>query len=123
MAVFQFSLFDPQPSTELVAQIAKILNCDDSCLLDAIALAVENLTYLPKDKSYSINFSGGKDSHVLLGIYLLYLKLGYPKLDVDVCFADTNLEHHSMYRVIDEIKTWCELQSLKFITVVGDTSY
>ncbi len=54
MAVLQFSLFDPKPSTDLVPQIAKILECEDNCLLDAIcfaashsetALAIENLIY------------------------------------------------------------------------------
>ena len=123
MAVFQFSLFDPKPSMELVAQIAKILKCEDSCLINAIALAIENLTYLPKDKSYSINFSGGKDSHVLLGLYLLYLKLGYPKLEIDVCFADTKIEFHSLYQVIDRAEDWCEAHEINFVTVVGNESY
>ncbi len=54
---------------------------------------------------------------------MLYLKLGYPKLDIDVCFADTKIEHHSMYKVIDRAKTWCEVHKIEFLTVIGSKSY
>ena len=28
------------------------------------------------------------------GFICFIFKLGYPKLDIDVCFADTKIEHH-----------------------------
>lgn len=125
MSYDQLSLFNDYSVSDksLISRIGKIINCHDFPLLEAITVAIENLLKLPVDKAYSINFSGGKDSHVLLGIYLLYLKLGYPQLDIDVCFADTKLEHHSLYQVIDRVKQWCKLHRIKFSTVIGDKSY
>lgn len=113
----QLSLF---PSVD---KIQKLLKCNDKPLLDAISLALVNFCSLPQDQNYSINFSGGKDSHVILGVYLLYLKLGYPKLNIDVCFADTKIEYHSLYRVIDKVKNWCDTNHLNFLTVTSPKSY
>ncbi len=123
---YQFSLFEnyPKPRESIIKLISKLIGCEnDLPLLEALGTAIENFIKLPTDKSYSINFSGGKDSHVLLGIYLLYLQLGYPKLDIDVCFADTKIEYHSMYQVIDRAKTWCETHEINFVTVIGNKSY
>ncbi len=113
----QLSLF---PSID---RIRKLLKCRDKPLLNAISLAVTNFCTLPKNQAYSINFSGGKDSHVILGIYLLYLKLGYSQLNINVGFADTKIEHHSLYQVIDKAKEWCESNQLKFLTVYSPKSY
>ena len=123
---YQFSLFEeyPKPREFLIQLISKLIGCEDDLpLLKSLGTAIENFLKLSINKCYTINFSGGKDSHVLLGIYLLYLKLGYPKLDINVCFADTKIEYHSLYRVIDQAKAWCEAHNIEFVTLKSNYSY
>ncbi len=123
---YQCSLFEdyPKPTESIIKLITKLIDCEnDLPLLESLGTAIENLRKFSINKCYTINFSGGKDSHVLLGIYLLYLKLGYPKLDINVCSADTKIEYHSLYRVIDQAKAWCEAHEINFVTVVGNESY
>ena len=59
---------------------------------------------LPKDEAYQLCFSGGKDSHVLLGMYLLWSKRSGIRLDMKVVFADTLLESASLYKLVESVE-------------------
>ncbi len=59
----------------------------------------------------------------MLGIYNLYLKLGFKPIDLIVRFADTKLEHRSLYRTIELTKIFCDRASIPFEIVVGKQSY
>ena len=106
----QLSIFDILDQTPLNDKIAKIINCETTeiRLLNAIALSVKNFQALPKEQQYILSFSGGKDSHVLLAIYHLYLKLGNEPLDLIVRFADTELEHKSLYESVNLTQKYCD---------------
>ncbi len=61
---YQFSLFEdyPKPRESIIKLISKLIACEnDIPLLEALGTAIENFIKLPINKSYSINFSGGKD--------------------------------------------------------------
>ena len=103
--------------------LENILNCKDRPLLDAIALAIDNFVTLSPQQRYTLNFSGGKDSHVLLGIYLLYLKLNHTPLDLVVKFADTELESKDLYCVVEKAESWAELNQIAMMRVKSDKSY
>lgn len=74
------------------------------------------LDSLPKDDQYKIAFSGGKDSHVLLGVYLQWL-IQNPPLNLKVVFADTQLEAPKLYKLVTNAKKVCEELEVEFITV------
>ena len=94
----QLDLLDTIYQNPLIDRISELINCQDRTVLVAIAKAVDNFQAIPANGTYALSFSGGKDSHVLLGIYHLYLKLGLPPLCLEVRFADTELEHHSLLK-------------------------
>jgi DNA sulfur modification protein DndC len=66
------------------------------------------LDALPKDKEYLLAFSGGKDSHVLLALYLKWCELRGEALNVKVVFSDTGLEVNKLYHLIDCVKEACK---------------
>jgi 3'-phosphoadenosine 5'-phosphosulfate sulfotransferase (PAPS reductase)/FAD synthetase len=108
----------------MIEQLQTILRCSDTSLIETIASAVNNFTALPNSANrYSINFSGGKDSHVLLGIYLLCKKLDYLVPNIDVVFADTGLEIAQLYQIIEQARCWAEKHEIKFCTVKSTHSY
>ena len=77
---------------------------------------------LPLDKSYQLNFSGGKDSHALLISYLLWQKYREKTLDVVVSFSDTYLEEDSLYVVIENIESFLSGQ-IPFTRKLPEHSY
>jgi tRNA(Ile)-lysidine synthase TilS/MesJ len=98
------------------------LGMDDN-LLGKIAEAIAVIQLLPKDKKYSISFSGGKDSHAVLALYNLYLKLGNQPLDMSVIFADTHLETVDLYFLIDKAREFCQAIGVEFLTLHGNHSF
>jgi 3'-phosphoadenosine 5'-phosphosulfate sulfotransferase (PAPS reductase)/FAD synthetase len=62
-------------------------------------------------KQYRLAFSGGKDSHALLGVYLLARQQGL-QLDVDVVFSDTYLEDPILYKLIDTMFSFLAKQNV-----------
>ena len=105
-------------------RISKILDCQDKSTLIAATKAIDSFLTIPHDDSkYILSFSGGKDSHVLLGIYNLYLKLGFKPINLVVRFADTKLEHHSLYKTIGYTQQFCAAQQIPFEIVKGKQSY
>ncbi len=64
---------------------------------------------------YIIAFSGGKDSHVLLGIYLEWCESRQRQLNLQVVFADTQLETPGLYKLIEKIKIMCLIKGISFI--------
>ena len=123
MKSLQLDIFDSQYKHPLLDIIAKILNCSDRPILVAVAKAIDNFLAIPVGSQYILSFSGGKDSHVLLGIYNLYLKLGFKPINLIVRFADTKLEQPSLYQTIELTKTFCGSLNIPFEIVVGKQSY
>lgn len=68
MKYLQLDLLDTIYDNSLIPKIAKIINCQERSILIAIAKAVDNFQAIPKEQVYVLSFSGGKDSHILLGI-------------------------------------------------------
>lgn len=81
--------------------LKKFLSCEDDTLLEKILLAFQNLEKIPQDQDAYIAFSGGKDSHCVLGIYLAYCKILGKEYEYDAVFSDTLLEEQSLYDVVD----------------------
>ena len=119
MKSLQLDIFDSQYEHPLLDKIASIINCSDRPILIAVTKAIDNFLAIPVGSQYILSFSGGKDSHVLLGIYNLYLKLGFKPINLIVRFADTKLEHKSLYKTIELTKTFCERQNIPFEIVIG----
>ncbi|MGK7948250.1 MAG: phosphoadenosine phosphosulfate reductase family protein [Xenococcaceae cyanobacterium] len=103
--------------------MAIFTGCSARPILIAVAKAIDNFISIPVGSQYILSFSGGKDSHVLLGIYNLYLKLGFKPINLIVRFADTKLEHRSLYRTIELTKVFCARQNIPFEVVVAKQSY
>jgi 3'-phosphoadenosine 5'-phosphosulfate sulfotransferase (PAPS reductase)/FAD synthetase len=73
-------------------------------LYSKIKRAIHTFNKLDRSKSYHLAFSGGKDSHVLLVIYLLWKKIFNPKINIKIKFSDTRLESDSLYQLIENIE-------------------
>lgn len=69
---------------------------------------------LDKQKSYTLAFSGGKDSHVILSLYFDWLNRGNPPLNLQVVFADTLLEVAKLYTLVDEVEQACQHRGVTF---------
>lgn len=119
----QLTLDDILTPCKKIIRIKELTNIKDDPLLKIIYKSIENFEILPKNQEYCLSFSGGKDSHVLLAIYILYLKLGNKPLNLKVKFADTELEHYSLYKTINKAKTYCNSLSIPFEVVKGKYSY
>lgn len=66
---------------------------------------------------YQLAFSGGKDSHVLLGIYLCWCKIRGKNLQLKVVFSDTFLESSRLYDLVDSAAKLCGNLSIPFLKV------
>lgn len=95
----------------------------DDVLRGKIEKAVSLIDQLPKDGKYQLSFSGGKDSHALLAIYSLYLKMGGHPLDIVVSFSDTHLENASLYLAIEKAEAYCEEIDIPFVFAESSASY
>lgn len=69
---------------------------------------------LDRAKSYTLAFSGGKDSHVLLSLYFDWLNRGNPYLNLQVVFADTLLEVAKLYSLVDAVEMTCRQRGVTF---------
>lgn len=88
-------------------ELADILNCEDLPLLAKVWEAIGYFNNLDTDGKYHLAFSGGKDSHALLIVFLLWRRLYNKNTDnFEVLFADTRLETDSLYQVIDKIENY-----------------
>lgn len=123
MNITQLTIYDILGKSALHDRIKKITNCTDSLVIDACVNSIINFASMPKDQKYVLAFSGGKDSHLLLAIYILFLKLGYDSLNVTVGFADTELEHPSLYQSIYAAQAYCDHNNIPFEIVRGKRSY
>jgi 3'-phosphoadenosine 5'-phosphosulfate sulfotransferase (PAPS reductase)/FAD synthetase len=79
--------------------------------------------FYQKLKSYwfYIAFSGGKDSHVLLGVYLDWCRSRGKSLPVRVVFSDTFLESNRLYDLVDSAAEMCKRLGIPFIKVQPPT--
>jgi 3'-phosphoadenosine 5'-phosphosulfate sulfotransferase (PAPS reductase)/FAD synthetase len=85
--------------------IGELLNCQDTPLLDLINKAITTFAAMPSDRSYTLAFSGGKDSHALLGAFLLYKRLFNANTNnFQLIFADTRLETDELYQLVEKIE-------------------
>jgi len=66
------------------------------------------------DLDYRLCFSGGKDSHVLLGLYLDWMAQRSVSLRIIVAFSDTFLETASLYGLIDRTEKLCYAHGIPF---------
>lgn len=119
----QLNLFEDGYNHPLLDEISKILNCQDKPVLVAACKAISNFLAIPNNSQYILSFSGGKDSHVLLGIYNLYLKLGFKPINLITRFADTELEYHSLYQTIGLTQNFCVARHIPFEIVKSKQSY
>lgn len=85
-----------------------------------IAWSWEVLYNLPRDQSYTLAFSGGKDSHVLLGVYIQWITEGNTPLDLSVVFADTELENPLLYDLINLARQRCIDLAIPFVMVTPE---
>jgi 3'-phosphoadenosine 5'-phosphosulfate sulfotransferase (PAPS reductase)/FAD synthetase len=103
----------------------------DDNLIDKIDLSFKvfddtfNLIKSDNKNNYQVHlaFSGGKDSHILLAIYLLWTKVTNNKLPLSVVFADTLLENRLIYKLLEQIKLLCLDNNIKFIQAINNKSY
>ena len=123
MKYLQLDLLDTIYENPLIDRIATIINCQDRPVLTAIAKALDNFRAIPPEQIYVLSFSGGKDSHLLLGIYNLYLRLGFEPLNLSVKFADTKLEHKSLYHGVNQASAFCLQEKIPWEIVHGKRSY
>jgi DNA sulfur modification protein DndC len=72
---------------------------------------------LDKAQDYQLAFSGGKDSHVLLGVYLLWCESRGKRLNLKVVFSDTFLESPKLYALIEAVAQLCDRLSIPFVKV------
>jgi 3'-phosphoadenosine 5'-phosphosulfate sulfotransferase (PAPS reductase)/FAD synthetase len=85
--------------------ISDILGIPQSdVLFEKVRLAVANFNQLDLAKNYHLAFSGGKDSHALLVVYLLWKKMFNPKIKLTIKFSDTRLESDLIYQSIKNIE-------------------
>jgi len=97
----QLSLF-PEPRTRLDSLLDWSFGVFDS---------------LDPNQEYQLAFSGGKDSHVLLGVYLLWCESRGKRLNLKVVFSDTFLESPKLYALIDSAAQLCDRLSIPFVKV------
>lgn len=89
--------------------ISTLLKCQDVPLLQKISDAIEIFDSLDLSKTYTIGFSGGKDSHALLICFLLWKQIRNITTDnFTVVFSDTMLEVESLYLVVENIEKYCK---------------
>jgi 3'-phosphoadenosine 5'-phosphosulfate sulfotransferase (PAPS reductase)/FAD synthetase len=66
---------------------------------------------------YQLAFSGGKDSHVLLGVYLMWMRSRNATLPIKVVFSDTFLETPRLHELVDNVAQLCDHLSIPFVKV------
>jgi 3'-phosphoadenosine 5'-phosphosulfate sulfotransferase (PAPS reductase)/FAD synthetase len=90
---------------ENIKLISSILKCEDEPLLNKVAGAIAVFDSLDLSQKYHLAFSGGKDSHALLIVFLVWQKIRQVNTDnFVVLFADTLLETQSLYSLITAIE-------------------
>lgn len=67
--------------------------------------------------SYQLAFSGGKDSHVLLGVYLAWIMERKKRLNLIAIFSDTLLESTPLYELIQLAELVCVKNNIPFVKV------
>lgn len=108
---------------EDIKLISSILKCEDKPLLNKIAGAIAVFDSLDLLKEYTINFSGGKDSHALLIVFLLWRQIR-ELTNTDnftVIFADTMLEVEHLYKLIENVENF--LSDIKITRKKPEHSY
>lgn len=106
----------------MIKLLSEILKCEDINLLLKIEKSINVFNSLPADKSYNLSFSGGKDSHALLIIFLLWKQLIKAEtINFSLLFADTLLETNSLYTAISNIEKTVSL--IKLERVISPYSY
>ena len=72
---------------------------------------------LNPDREYQLAFSGGKDSHVLLGMHLLWCESRGKRLNLKVVFSDTLLESPELLGLIKAVTQLCDRLGIPFVKV------
>lgn len=107
---------------EDIKLISSILKCEDKPLLNKIAGAIAIFDSLDLSQKYHLAFSGGKDSHALLIVFLVWQKIRQVNTDnFVVLFADTLLETQSLYSLITAIEE--TVKTVKIQRVYPQHSY
>jgi 3'-phosphoadenosine 5'-phosphosulfate sulfotransferase (PAPS reductase)/FAD synthetase len=105
----------------MIDKLSKVLNCQDYPLLTKIRDAIDEFGNMPPAK-YHLAFSGGKDSHALLIVFLLWKKLSNSDtFNFRILFADTRLELDGLYKLIDSIEG--SIDDVRFDKVLPTKSY
>jgi 3'-phosphoadenosine 5'-phosphosulfate sulfotransferase (PAPS reductase)/FAD synthetase len=72
---------------------------------------------LDPSQDYQLAFSGGKDSHVLLGVYLLWCESSGKRLNLKVVFSDTLLESPGLLALVGAAAQLCDQLDIPFVKV------
>ena len=110
---------DPEPNGEelkfvdIPAMIEKNRNILESLTQETIKKIYNTyLAYQKKIDIFYVAFSGGKDSVVTLDL----VQRALPHNAFKVLFGDTKMEFPDTYRVVDEIRSFCNIQNIDFLT-------
>lgn len=110
---------DPEPNGEelkfvdIPAMIEKNRNILESLTQETIKKIYNTyLAYQKKIDIFYVAFSGGKDSVVTLDL----VQRALPHNAFKVLFGDTKMEFPDTYRVVDEIRNFCNIQNIDFLT-------
>jgi 3'-phosphoadenosine 5'-phosphosulfate sulfotransferase (PAPS reductase)/FAD synthetase len=106
----------------MIRQLTDILKCEDLNLLSKVETSLNVFDNLPSDKSYHLSFSGGKDSHALLIVFILWKRLKQiPTDNFSLFFADTLLETNTLYQLITNIQN--TVKEISLTKVISPYSY
>jgi DNA sulfur modification protein DndC len=100
-----------------------MLEIKDNILSDKIQKSFNIFNSLDPNIKYSIMFSGGKDSHALVAVYLMWKEAFEKSLDIEIIFADTMLEVPSLYEIINKMETFLQEKKVIFKKVTSKKSY
>jgi 3'-phosphoadenosine 5'-phosphosulfate sulfotransferase (PAPS reductase)/FAD synthetase len=96
--------------------ISSILKCEDKPLLEKVANAIAVFDSLDLSQKYHLAFSGGKDSHALLIVFLVWQKIRQVNVNnFEMFFADTLLETQELYSLVKAIANTLEIVPTKFL--------
>ncbi len=107
---------DTRMSNDTLEIISSILKCEDKPLLQKVLDAITVFDSLDKSGKYHLAFSGGKDSHALLIVFLLWQRIR----DVEthnfrLFFANTLIETRLLYELISAIQNSLDTISLEIL--------
>lgn len=113
---------EPEPNGEklrfvdIPAMIAKNENIMESLVQETIKNIYNTyMEYKDKIDVFYVAFSGGKDSIVMLDV----VQRALPHNAFKVVFGDTGMEFPDTYDVVENVKDWCKINNIEFLTATS----